>query len=287
MGEASPQRRIRAPRRTPRRQPFRVTAAVAPLPFARITASLPAVPLPVPRSSGWEDREGRLRGLAPSSGLVCSSAIADRGDPLLPGLGSSSRSFPHDRRSVSHRVRPRSPTPEGVEGSRASSASHPRPMAGAIWGSTVGRRSARGENRARGAGSWADPCRRSEDRCRGWRARRGVAEAMPERRAWIGEPSRSWTPEPDPVGIPSRVHRARCTRVGRPTFGRGGGFAFLGPPKRVREGDLDAVEVCPEPKSRGAAAAGCPAAIRRSSPTFMRFLTSKNAPRSVSSVGHR
>jgi hypothetical protein len=44
----------------------------------------------------------------------------------------------------------------------------------------------------------------------------------------------------------------------------------------------DVVEVCPELKSRGARrAAGCPAACRRSSPTFLRFLTSKNVPKSV------
>jgi len=41
-----------------------------------ITASPRLVPLPVPGPSGWEDRERRLRGLAPSSSLVWSPAVA-------------------------------------------------------------------------------------------------------------------------------------------------------------------------------------------------------------------
>jgi len=41
-----------------------------------ITASPRLVPLPVPGPSGWEDRERRLRGLAPSSSLVKSPAVA-------------------------------------------------------------------------------------------------------------------------------------------------------------------------------------------------------------------
>jgi len=67
---------VRTPRRTPLRQPQRVAASVAPLPFSpdhRLASAGSVAGGPV--SSGWEDRERRLRGLAPSSGLVSSPPL--------------------------------------------------------------------------------------------------------------------------------------------------------------------------------------------------------------------
>jgi hypothetical protein len=70
----------------------------------------------------------------------------------------------------------------------------------------------------------------------------------------IGAPGRSQKPEPDPVGIPPKVHRAWCARHGRlvPVAGRAEGLS------QVNLGTFDAIEVCPEPKSRGAVRLGFP-----------------------------
>jgi hypothetical protein len=251
MGRGFPAAQVRAPRRTPRRQPFRVTAAVAPLPFARITASLPAVPLPVPRSSGWEDREGRLRGLAPSSGLVCSLTIAGRGDPLLPGLGSSSRSF-HTTGDPSPTVSVRgSPIPGGTGVSRASSASHParrpEPSGGAPPITEVTGVRTAPEGPVPGPTPADDPRTAAEVACASRRGRSHAGEARLDRGA---------QPKLDPGTRSGRnpfegSPRALYTR--RPPNLLGGAEgAPSWPAEANREGDLDAVEVCPEPKSRGA-----------------------------------
>jgi hypothetical protein len=95
---------------------------------------------------------------------------------------------------------------------------------------------------------------RSEDRYRWRTARHDAAEAASERRLVIGAPGRSQKPEPDPVGIPPKVHRAWCARHGRlvPVAGRAEGLS------QVNLGTFDAIEVCPEPKSRGAVRLGFP-----------------------------
>jgi len=64
-----------------------------------ITASPRLFPLPFAGLSWWEDRERRLRGLAPSSSLVPPPPFPVVSGPLLPGLRSSSRSFHRGRRS--------------------------------------------------------------------------------------------------------------------------------------------------------------------------------------------
>ena len=65
-----------------------------------------------------------------------------------------------------------------------------------------------------------------------------------------GARHRSVAPGPDPVGIPPTVHGS-------------------------------AVEVCPELESRGVGSRRLPVARQRTSLTFLGFMTSKNAPRSV------
>jgi len=94
------------------------TASPRPLPSCRspaTTAPARSAPLPVHRLWRWEGRRRRLQGLAPSSGLVSVHTVAGVGDPLLPGLRSSSRSFPTAGDPVSHC---RTPSPEPPRGMR-------------------------------------------------------------------------------------------------------------------------------------------------------------------------
>jgi len=97
---AFPRCRIRTPRRNPLRQPLRVTASVAPLPFSPDHRPIS------PESIAGFSSVG-VGGPGASASRPCSvvrvwclaRAVAGVRDPLLPGLFSSSRFLPDDRRS--------------------------------------------------------------------------------------------------------------------------------------------------------------------------------------------
>jgi hypothetical protein len=196
--DASPRCRIRTLRRTPRRQPHCVAAAVAFLPFSR--DHRPRSQRTVASASSVE--VGGSRASAPRPCSIVGSGIRSAplpawADPLLPGLRSSSRSFQDSRRSLSCR---REPPPEPPKGIRVGKAPF----------------------RARSEPAEADHTERrdtrSEDRCRAMSARTRAGRSHPSVASRNrGESHRSasrW--DPIPPEIPPRVHRA-CECTARPT----------------------------------------------------------------------
>jgi hypothetical protein len=156
----------------------------------------------------WEGPERRLRGLAPSSGLVSRGVVANfaRSVPSWASflfkvrLRTTGASAPPSFRRT-------------VQDSLTSSVSHPAgterftKVNVVFREGTFAHRGERGGYRARGAGSWP-PSARSEDR--GWsRARRSAAEAVLERGIASGEAAEADPeshPRPNPFDGSPRVH---------------------------------------------------------------------------------
>jgi hypothetical protein len=253
-----PAMQVRTPRRSPRRQPVRVTASVASLPFAaRSPPRLAWFPLPVADPSRWEDRERRLRGLAPSSSLVSPTAVAGGGRPAPSWASFLFKVLRCGRRSVSHRrgtarrsarvspfgrrlvqLRFRTRWSAEAESRRRSVPKH-FPAGTALDELVPG---------AFRGGRFEDRCRREDGTSRCSRSCTGEA---PRDRGDGPKPS----PVPDPMGDPfvgsiaRGVHHTAALAPRR----RGGRSEHPGEP-----GVVDAVEVCPELKSRGGALSGCP-----------------------------
>jgi hypothetical protein len=188
-------------------------------------------------------------------------------DPFLPGLLSSSRYFfkrprlPRPRRSTDRHPPKRMMAGKLRFAPVRDRATHRSESPSSEPGTTV-RRSDRGGYRARWAGSWL-PHTRSEDR--GGSEPIATGRSQPERGIASGEAAEADPeshPHPNPFEGSPRV-RARtaglllpaCLEESslQPSLSRG-----------LCRGDLDAIEVCPELKSRGPGSRRFPAASRRS-----------------------